>query len=439
MRGGRKDVLREVLLAGAHCGNTAATAALCAVNRGRLALDIAEVGEGVRAVLLLDEVLNVDLVSHILNARMALVAVFLLDLLQLLLNNSKNIRIARQNFLKACNAALEVLVLVVDLLLLQTGQAAQTHIYDGLRLRLVEVELEMLRAVHDAEQRNLVILESTVPPHTSEMLARVLSEESGIPMNEIHVAHCPERVIPGNMMYELKNNDRIVGARTPEAAEMAASIYEKVLEKGVVHKTDDLTAEMCKLTENTFRDVNIAYANELSVICDKMGIDVFELIKLANCHPRVNILTPGVGVGGHCIAVDPWFIYEQFPAEAKVILAARERNENKPHFVADKVVAKMKKVTDTVGVLGLSYKPDVDDLRESPSIELCHILQEKGVKVIACEPFAKDTEVQNIPNVSFEEVLKADYLVITLGHTLFKENKDKIAEKPYFDCVGMME
>ena len=196
---------------------------------------------------------------------------------------------------------------------------------------------------------------------------------------------------------------------------------------------------MCKLTENTFRDVNIAYANELSVICDKMGIDVFELIKLANCHPRVNILTPGVGVGGHCIAVDPWFIYEQFPAEAKVILAARERNENKPHFVADKVVAKMKKVTDTVGVLGLSYKPDVDDLRESPSIELCHILQEKGVKVIACEPFAKDTEVQNIPNVSFEEVLKADYLVITLGHTLFKENKDKIAEKPYFDCVGLME
>lgn len=151
-------------------------------------------------------------------------------------------------------------------------------------LRFVESAGRMAGKV--LEPSNLVILESTVPPHTSEMLARVLSEESGIPMNEIHVAHCPERVIPGNMMYELKNNDRIVGARTPEAAEMAASIYEKVLEKGVVHKTDDLTAEMCKLTENTFRDVNIAYANELSVICDKMGIDVFELIKLANCHPR---------------------------------------------------------------------------------------------------------------------------------------------------------
>ena len=290
------------------------------------------------------------------------------------------------------------------------------------------------------EAPNLVILESTVPPHTTEMLARVLSEESGIDMDKIHVAHCPERVIPGNMMYELKNNDRIVGARTPEAAEMAASIYEKVLEKGVVHKTDDLTAEMCKLTENTFRDVNIAYANELSVICDKMGIDVFELIKLANCHPRVNILTPGVGVGGHCIAVDPWFIYEQFPQEAKVILAARERNENKPHFVAAKVVSSLAKVTDTVGVLGLSYKPDVDDLRESPSIELCHILQDKGVNVIACEPFAKDSEVQGIPNVSFEEILqKADYLVITLGHTLFKNNKKLIAEKPYYDCVGLME
>ncbi len=290
------------------------------------------------------------------------------------------------------------------------------------------------------EPQNLVILESTVPPHTTEMLARILSEESGIAMDRLHVAHCPERVIPGNMLYELKNNDRIVGARTPEAAEMAEAIYKKVLQNGVVHKTDDLTAEMCKLTENTFRDVNIAYANELSVICDRMGIDVFELIKLANCHPRVNILTPGVGVGGHCIAVDPWFIYEQFPEEARLIHAARMRNDNKPRFVADRVVSSLAKVTDTVGVLGLSYKPDVDDLRESPSIELCHILQGKGVKVLACEPFAKSGEVQGIPNVPFSEILqKADFLVITLGHTQFKENKPKIAEKPYYDCVGLME
>lgn len=288
---------------------------------------------------------------------------------------------------------------------------------------------------------SLVILESTVPPHTTEMLARVLSEESGIPMDEIHVAHCPERVIPGNMMYELKNNDRIVGARTPDAAKMAKEIYDNVLEQGICRVTDDITAEMCKLTENTFRDVNIAYANELSVICDKMGIDVFELIKLANCHPRVNILTPGVGVGGHCIAVDPWFIYEQFPQEAKVIHASRLRNENKPRFVAEKVVASLQDIKkDTVAILGLSYKPDVDDLRESPSIELCRILKDKGVQFIACEPFAPYGEVHGIPNAPFDEVMeKADYVVITLGHTLFKENKEKIRSKKYFDCVGMME
>ncbi len=305
-------------------------------------------------------------------------------------------------------------------------------------LKYVESAGRMAGKVLD--EGNLVILESTVPPHTTEMLARVLSEESGIAMDRLHVAHCPERVIPGNMLYELKNNDRIVGARTKEAAEMAEVIYKKVLQNGVVHKTDDLTAEMCKLTENTFRDVNIAYANELSVICDRMGIDVFELIKLANCHPRVNILTPGVGVGGHCIAVDPWFIYEQFPEEAKLIHAARMRNDNKPHFVADKVVSSLKKVTDTVGVLGLSYKPDVDDLRESPSIELCHILQEKGVKVVSCEPFAKEKEIREIPNIPFEDILKeADFLVVTLGHTLFRDNRDRIAAKPFYDCVGIMK
>ena len=170
-----------------------------------------------------------------------------------------------------------------------------------------------------------------------------------------------------------------------------------------------------------------------------MGINVFELIRLANCHPRVNILNPGVGVGGHCIAVDPWFIYEQFPEEAKVIHASRLRNENKPRFVAGKVLGAMKKVSDTVLVLGLSYKPDVDDLRESPSIELCRLLQEKGVKVIACEPFAPAGEVSGIPNLPFDDAMaQADFIVVTLGHSLFRDNMDRIREKPYFDCVGMM-
>ncbi|MFI3227562.1 MAG: nucleotide sugar dehydrogenase [Clostridia bacterium] len=287
------------------------------------------------------------------------------------------------------------------------------------------------------QEGNLVILESTVPPHTTKMLADVLEKGSGMSEDKFLVAHCPERVIPGNMLYELKNNDRIIGGRSDKANEVAKSIYDTVLDSGKCLVTDDLTAEMCKLTENTFRDVNIAYANELSIICDKMGVDVFELIKLANCHPRVNILTPGVGVGGHCIAVDPWFIYEQFPTEAKVILASRERNEAKPRFVAEKIASSIKE-GQTVAVLGLSYKPDVDDLRESPSIELCHILKDKGINFVACEPFV-DHDVDFITNLSFEECMeKADFYVVTLGHSLFKQNVDKIKAKPYYDCVGII-
>ncbi|MFI3115078.1 MAG: nucleotide sugar dehydrogenase [Clostridia bacterium] len=287
------------------------------------------------------------------------------------------------------------------------------------------------------KEGDLVILESTVPPHTTKMLSDVLEKTSKISSDKFLVAHCPERVIPGNMLYELKNNDRIIGGRCQKASEKAKAIYDKVLEKGKCLITDDLTAEMCKLTENTYRDVNIAFANELSVICDKMDINVFELIKLANCHPRVNILTPGVGVGGHCIAVDPWFIYELFPSEAKLILASRERNSSKPRFVAEKIEKNIKK-GETVGVLGLSYKPDVDDLRESPSIELCNILKDKGINFVACEPFV-DYSLENITNLSFEECIKkADFLVITLGHTIFKENIEKIKEKPFYDCVGIM-
>lgn len=284
---------------------------------------------------------------------------------------------------------------------------------------------------------DLVILESTVPPHTTKMLADVLEKNSSLNQGDFYVSHCPERVIPGNMMFELKNNDRIIGGLCEKASEISKSIYDKVLDKGKAIVTNALTAEMCKLCENTFRDVNIAFANELSVICDKMEIDVFELISLANCHPRVNILTPGVGVGGHCIAVDPWFIYEQFPTEAKVILASRERNEAKPRFVANKVVENIK-IGGKVAVLGLSYKPDVDDLRESPSIELCHILMDKGVDVIACEPFANDDKIDGITNLSFDECMKqADFVVITLGHTLFKEKVAEIKQKPHYDCVGL--
>ena len=317
-------------------------------------------------------------------------------------------------------------------------------------LKFVESAGRMAGKVLEAP--NLVILESTVPPHTSEMLARVLSEESGIPMEKIHVAHCPERVIPGNMMYELKNNDRIVGARTPEAAEMAASIYEKVLDRGVVHKTDDLTAEMCKLTENTFRDVNIAYANELSVICDKMGIDVFELIKLANCHPRVNILQPGPGVGGHCIAVDPWFIVAQNPQQARLIRTAREVNDHKPEWVIEQVKAQVadclnatnKRASElTIACFGLAFKPNIDDLRESPAMEIAAQIarwHSGTTQVVEPNIHALPKKLDGLCTLATLEaaLASAEVLVMLVDHNQFKAvSGDSVTQAFIVDTKGV--
>lgn len=181
----------------------------------------------------------------------------------------------------------------------------------------------------------LCVLESTSPPGSTRLVEQIVSEVSGLKPEAFMTAHCPERIIPGRMLLELRQNDRIIGSNRPEAAEYAKSIYEKVVTKGTIRLTDDLTAEMCKLTENTFRDINIAYANELSKVCDRLGIDVFQLIELANCHPRVNVHTPGVGVGGHCIAVDPWFIHEKFEDITPLIAEARHVNDTKPEWVVE--------------------------------------------------------------------------------------------------------
>jgi UDP-N-acetyl-D-mannosaminuronic acid dehydrogenase len=200
-----------------------------------------------------------------------------------------------------------------------------------------------------------------------------------------------------------------------------------------------VTAEMCKLVENTFRDVNIAFANELSIICDRLGINVFELIKLANKHPRVNILTPGAGVGGHCLAVDPWFIVEKFPKEANVIREARLINDYKPGYIASKVDAELLGDKNlTIGVLGLAYKPDIDDLRESPAMEIAVRLKDFGYPVIACEPNIKKDKSNGFSLYSFDEIiLKADYLILTQGHTIFKKNIDLLKKKKIFDCIGL--
>ena len=284
---------------------------------------------------------------------------------------------------------------------------------------------------------NLCVLESTSPPYSTRLVESIVSEVSGLAPEEFMTAHCPERIIPGRMLIELRENDRIVGATRPESAEYAKEIYSPVVTKGTIRVTDDLTAEMCKLVENTFRDINIAYANELSKVCDRLGIDVFSLIQLANCHPRVNVHTPGVGVGGHCIAVDPWFIHEKFEDITPLIYQARLVNDSKPAWVADRIERDIAPGS-TVAVLGMSFKANIDDIRESPSVELAKILTQRGYQVLACEPFVQG-DVAGFENHSLEEALAAcDYAVVTLAHDPFKAAKDKIAAKPHFDCVGLL-
>lgn len=219
--------------------------------------------------------------------------------------------------------------------------------------------------------RELLILESTSPPGTTEHLARYLAAaRPDLDLDQLHVAHCPERVLPGYVMRELVTNDRVVGGMTPRAAQLAKELYETFCEAEIL-TTDAATAEMSKLVENSYRDVNIAFANELSKISDKLGINVWELIDLANHHPRVNILQPGPGVGGHCIAVDPWFIVAAAPEESKLIRQARETNDSKPRWVVAKTEEAMAQAPGApVALLGLAFKKNIDDLRESPAIQI---------------------------------------------------------------------
>lgn len=310
---------------------------------------------------------------------------------------------------------------------------------DGKRvseLKYVDSAAEMIAPV--LKEGDLVILESTVPPLTTRRVEDILEKESGISREKFGAVHCPERILPGQMLRELRENNRIVGARRPEVAERTREIYARVVTKGQIILTDDVTAEMCKLAENTFRDINIAYANELSLVCDRLGIDVFRLIELANCHPRVNIHTPGVGVGGHCIAVDPWFIHEKFEDITPLIYTARTVNDGKPRWVAEHVVQCVSPGAK-VGVLGLAFKANIDDLRESPSLELCRILRDKGFEVLACEPNVAASEIRGFLNLSLEDMLQeADFLVVTLKHRQFEEHTEMIAACPHFDCVGLL-
>ncbi|KAE9529322.1 UDP-N-acetyl-D-mannosamine dehydrogenase [Testudinibacter aquarius] len=291
------------------------------------------------------------------------------------------------------------------------------------------------------QKGNLVVLESTSPVGATEQVEQWLMElrpDLSFPSQvgdqaDIKLAYCPERVLPGKIMQELFSNDRVIGGLSPACAEQAARLYQLFV-KGECIVTNARTAEMCKLTENSFRDVNIAFANELSLICDHLKISVWELIKLANRHPRVNILQPGAGVGGHCIAVDPWFIVAQSPEQARLIRTAREVNDYKPHWVIEQVKqALAEAVTQrdckaseiTIACLGLAFKPDIDDLRESPAVEITAELAEWHVgKVLAVEPNIEKLSAQLQQKVQLTELdqalTEADILVLLVDHKQFK-------------------
>ncbi|SDN06344.1 UDP-N-acetyl-D-mannosamine dehydrogenase [Actinomyces ruminicola] len=298
----------------------------------------------------------------------------------------------------------------------------------------------------------LVVLESTSPPGTTEHMAEVILGErpdlsldgtDGRPV--VHFAHCPERVLPGRIMAEMVANSRIIGGLTPRAAELARDLYATFCQ-GELRLTDARTAEMAKLTENSFRDVNIAFANELSIVAERLGIDVWELIELANLHPRVNILQPGPGVGGHCIAVDPWFIVSAAPDEARLIHMARQVNDSKPLHVIQRVreaVAGMS--SPKIATLGLAFKPDVDDLRESPALSITRDLasQLPAAKVLAAEPNITEppASLTAAPNIAFVDyraaIAAADVVVLLVDHREFKElDRSLLEDKRMIDTRG---
>ena len=292
---------------------------------------------------------------------------------------------------------------------------------------------------------DIVILESTSPVGTTEDMAQWLAEmrpDLSFPQQvgeaaDVNIAYCPERVLPGKIMQELVNNDRVIGGMTPRCSERAIALYQTFV-KGECIPTMARTAEMCKLTENSFRDVNIAFANELSIICDKLDINVWELIKLANRHPRVNILQPGPGVGGHCIAVDPWFIVSKTPKESPLIRTAREVN----NFKTDWVIEKIKKAAliferdhgrkPVLACLGLTFKPDIDDLRESPALQITQKLSQEDLEILAVEPNISElTKPQELGiysknfhiNKMDQAKNLADIFILLVAHKSFKEKE----------------
>ena len=291
---------------------------------------------------------------------------------------------------------------------------------------------------------DLFVIESTSPVGTTEKMAQVIFSERPELKGNISIAYCPERVLPGNVIYELVHNDRVIGGIDETSTAKAAEFYSHFV-KGTLHKTNSKTAEMCKLTENSSRDSQIAFANELSIICDKAGINVWELIRLANKHPRVNILQPGCGVGGHCIAVDPYFISSEFPAESKMIATAREVNNYKAFWCAEKIQNAMLTFElnhhrkPKVAMMGLAFKPDIDDLRESPSkFIVTRVMQSNNnADILIVEPNIKSHNIFKL--TPYQEAYEsADIIVFLTAHKQFKTLEER-SDKVILDFCGIFK
>lgn len=291
---------------------------------------------------------------------------------------------------------------------------------------------------------SVVAIESTVSPGTIDRFVRPVIEESGWVIGEdIHLAHAPERIIPGNMVYELQHNNRTIGVDSQEIGERVKRYYESFCQ-GKIVITDIRTAEMTKVVENTFRAVNIAFANELSRICRHDGMDVYEIIRICNMHPRVNILQPGPGVGGHCISVDPWFLVGDYPQLAKVIDESMKTNDSQPTFVLNRIYEIMKEndITDNrkVGLYGLTYKENVDDFRESPALQMLEAQQRHLARPLRCyDPFLVNNKIAENQYADFDEFLNdIDMVVVLVKHQHILDNEERLQEKVVLDCCNVL-
>lgn len=292
------------------------------------------------------------------------------------------------------------------------------------------------------KEGDLYVIESTSPVGTTEAMAEIIYSERPELKGKIYIAYCPERVLPGNVIYELVHNDRVIGGIDEVSTDKAIAFYAQFV-KGQLHRTNARTAEMCKLTENSSRDVQIAFANELSLICDRAGINVWELIALANKHPRVNILQPGCGVGGHCIAVDPYFITSEYPKESRIIATAREINNYKADWCAEKVENAMLKFElenhrkPIVAMMGIAFKPDIDDLRESPAKYITTKVMQKcnNASILVVEPNVSEHNVFKLTDYN-EAYETADIVVFLTAHTPFK-SLEKREDKVILDFCGI--